>query len=251
MTDAEWLDLTARASAYYARAGRFALHFARGKLRGDPAFRALIERGLVPPGARVLDLGSGQSLLAALALAARERGLPAPRLRSYTGIELMRSDVLRAREALVPVARDALALDIVQGDLRDARFPACDVVLVLDVLHYLDPAWQDGVIARVRQSLAPDGVLLLRVGDAAAGWRFHASVWVDHLVTAVRGHGVGRLHCRPLAGWRRALARLGFEVEPIPMSAGTPFANVLLVARPVARSPVTSIVAPRTVGAVC
>ena len=45
-----------------------------------------------------------------------------------------------------------------------------------------------------------------------------------------RGHGVPTLHCRPASEWIATLRRLGFSVEAMPMSAGTPFANVLLVA---------------------
>ena len=59
------------ASAYYRRAGRFAWHFARGKLKGDPVFRAILEHGLLADRARLLDLGAGQGLLAAWLLAAR------------------------------------------------------------------------------------------------------------------------------------------------------------------------------------
>jgi 2-polyprenyl-3-methyl-5-hydroxy-6-metoxy-1,4-benzoquinol methylase len=49
----------------YRNAGRFAYYFARGKLRGDPVYRAILESGLLLGRARVLDLGCGQGLLAA------------------------------------------------------------------------------------------------------------------------------------------------------------------------------------------
>jgi SAM-dependent methyltransferase len=59
------------ASAPYRSAGRFAWYFARGKLNGDPAFLGLLERGLIPDDARILDLGCGQGLLAAWLLEVR------------------------------------------------------------------------------------------------------------------------------------------------------------------------------------
>jgi hypothetical protein len=34
-----------------------------------------------------------------------------------------------------------------------------------------------------------------------------------------------------VADWRKQLERMGFDVETVPMSTGTLFANVLLVAR--------------------
>ena len=75
------------------------------------------------------------------------------------------------------------------------------------------------------------GVLLLRVGDAAAGLPFRLSNWVDWTVAFVRGHGATRFRCRSVAQWRSALEALGFAVQAEPMSHGTPFANVLLSAR--------------------
>jgi hypothetical protein len=69
------------------------------------------------------------------------------------------------------------------------------------------------------------------VGDAAAGLPFRLSNWVDMIVTFARGNRLSRLYCRPLRAWQQALTGLGFEVQTIPLHAGTPFANVLLVAR--------------------
>jgi hypothetical protein len=61
------------ASQPYRKAGLFAYHFARGKLRGDPMFRAILERGLLQGRGQVLDLGCGQALLFAWLLAAERR----------------------------------------------------------------------------------------------------------------------------------------------------------------------------------
>lgn len=218
--DARYARLVAAASAPYRAAGRFAWHFARGKLGGDPVFRHLLEAQLIPDNARLLDLGCGQGLLAALLGAART-----PRLAAYRGIELMARDVARARSAL------GAECGVQQGDIRSAAFGAPDAVVILDVLHYLSRAEQDAVLGRVRAALAPGGVLLLRVGDADAGLPFRLSNWVDWTVAFARGHGATRFHCRSVAQWRTALEALGFTVRAEPMSRGTPFANVLLSAR--------------------
>lgn len=58
--------LLEQATAPYRPLGSFAWRFARGKLGGDPAFANLLQRGLIPPHARVLDIGCGQGLMAAL-----------------------------------------------------------------------------------------------------------------------------------------------------------------------------------------
>lgn len=231
-------QLLYEATQPYRRAGRFAWHFARGKLGGDPAFRALLERGLIADNARVLDLGCGQGLLASWLLSARrlhERGQwpsgwpAAPRLAQMRGIELMARDVERARNALGGAA------DFVVGNICDTPFATVDVIVILDVLHYIDLAAQQDVLRRCRDALSSEGVLLLRIGDAAGGLPFRISNWVDHLVTFARGHRLSRFTCRSMAQWCDALSALGFRVDAMPMSRGTPFANVLLAARPVSR----------------
>ncbi len=234
MTQAFVKALAAKAAEPYRAAGRFAWNFARGKLGGDPVFTGLLEHGLIPYDARILDIGCGQGLLAAWLLCARSmhdsghwpaHWPAAPKPRSLHGIELMPRDVERAQRALGNAATFAA------GDMCKTEFSQADAVVILDVLHYVSIAAQNDVLLRVRKALSPDGVLLLRVGDAGAGLPFKMSVWVDHVVTFVRGHRNARLYCRPLADWRAALTALGFSVSTLPMNKGTPFANVLLIAR--------------------
>lgn len=229
--------LVDEAAAPYRAAGRFAWHFARGKLGGDPAFAGLLAHGLIANRARLLDIGCGQGLLAAWLHAARMRhargewpaAWPAPpRTLSIHGIELMPRDVERARHALGTLDG---CITFTCGDMCHTDFGKADIVVILDVLHYVDIAAQDDVLRRVRDALLPGGCLLLRIGDAAAGLPFRLSFWVDHVVSFVRGHGRVRMYCRSLAQWRAALNELGFAVTSMDMHAGTPFANVLLIAK--------------------
>jgi SAM-dependent methyltransferase len=235
---ATWSTLVESASAPYQRSGRFAWHFARGKLRRDPVFSHLIERGLIAPHSRVLDIGCGQGLLASViraAAAAASQGrwpsgwAAAPVDVRVAGIELHARDVARARTALGDGA------ELVCADMRTAPFAAADTVVLLDVLHYLGIAEQDAVLARVRAALPDGGRLVLRVGDAASRGRFAASRWVDRLVTLARGQGFARPAGRTLAAWQHRLHELGFAVASEPMHKGTPFANVLLVGTVIAR----------------
>ena len=227
-----WRSIVDSASAPYAGSGRFALHFARGKLRWDPVFHHLIDHGLVAPRARVLDIGCGQGLLASLLVAAagqaREGRWPAdwaeaPTGAHVTGIELVPRDVSRARAALGATA------DFVCGDMRQTAFPKADTVVLFDVLHYVTFAEQDEVLARVRLALVEGGRLLLRVGDAASRRGFATSQWVDRLVAFVRGRRARPRSGRTQAEWRTRLVGLGFRVSSQPMHRGTPFANVLFI----------------------
>ena len=229
------------ASAYYRTAGRFALHFARGKLRGDPAFRAILEQGLLEGCTRLLDLGAGQGLLAAWLLAARHchaserpgawpRGWPAPpQLTSYTGIEINAQEVRRARHAF---ARDpGMRVQIVHGDIRDLDFGTPDAIVILDVLHYNDCDSQERILDRARHALTPGGLLLLRVGDAEGGAGFTLSKALDRTVALVRRGRWMPLQCRPLKEWQALLRRLGFVTRRVPVRGGRPFTNALLLAQ--------------------
>jgi hypothetical protein len=71
--DAAVRALCAAAIRPYLTVGRFPYHYAQSKLRFDAVFLTLLRRGLIPDGARVIDLGCGQSLLASVLLAARRQ----------------------------------------------------------------------------------------------------------------------------------------------------------------------------------
>jgi SAM-dependent methyltransferase len=231
-----WRDLHRRACAPYRRAGRFAWFFARGKLGHDPMFRRLLERGDLVRRPRVVDLGCGQGLLCSLLQASRDLtdqgGWPAtwpeaPAARHYQGVDVMARDVQWAQQALTGLA---LQPTFNCGDMRHSTIPACDLVVMLDVLHYIDAQDQTALLQRARDALAPRGRLLLRVADAANDRATARSRWVDQLVTLMRRYPPPRPSGRPVSAWTALLQDLGFTVEALPMSQNLPFANVLLVA---------------------
>lgn len=215
----------------YRPAGLHAYFFALGKLRFDPIFTALLRDSFIPSGVRVLDLGCGQGLLFAWLLAASDHyragcwpvAWPGPpQDLQLQGIERRQKECAFASIALNNRAT------IASADLRDTSLPASDVVVLLDVLHYLDAADQLALLQRVTRCLSTQGRVLLRVADAGA--RLSLTLMTDRFGALLRGQPWPRYHVRPVAEWQRVLAGLGFTSTTIPMSAGTPFSNVLIIA---------------------
>src|SRR5258708_3478255 len=202
------------ASKPYLAAGPYAYHFARVKLRHDPVYVALLRSGRIPDRARVLDLGCGNAVLASLLLAARERyerGLwpsewaaPPSQLQLH-GIE---SERRAAQWAHVTLGGRAT---IVTADLRDAPLPKADVVVLIDVMHYLEKDAQVSLLERVAQSLRGGGLLILRVADISACWRFHLGKGADRFGSLLTSRGFPTQYHRPIGPWLHLLDNFGLE----------------------------------------
>lgn len=221
----------------YRATGKFNYYWARGKLGNDPMFAAFIDHGVFPDGARVLDLGCGRGLLAAWMLAAEclplqdrfSASVNAPRGLRFAGVELIAREAECGNRALQPLHGDRVQLT--GGDMRSANLDNADVITVLDVLHYIPYDEQNRMLDRIRAALGRGGLFVTRIGDANSGVRFALSQMVDRCVSFAQGHRLGRMWCRPLGEWIKALETRGFAVQTHPMSSGTPFANVLMISR--------------------
>jgi SAM-dependent methyltransferase len=232
--DAAWRAILDGACESYRGTDAHAFRFARAKLGNDRIFRHVLEAGLVPAGAHVVDAGCGQGLFASLLRAAGTRAesggwparwAPAPLGARVTGFDLLELDLARAHTAL------AGAATFVHADMRRFEFPECDRIAFFDTLHYIAPAEQDAVLARARAALRPGGALIVRVHDASAGLRNSVGHWVERITMLLHGGGFERVVGRPPEAWRATLEGLGLAVESMPMNGRPPFANLLLLAR--------------------
>jgi SAM-dependent methyltransferase len=225
------LDAAARP---YSGAGPYTSRFARNKLRYDPVFFALLQRGCLPDRGRLIDLGCGRGLLLALLAAAREqflRGLwpagwpPPPMNLCLEGVEWNAKHATAAQRALGDRAQVRLL------DICAAALPPCSAIALLDVMLYLSEERQVELLERARGALEQGGVLLLREADAGCGLAFRMTRWSERTLEALRGRPRSRLHYRSASQWTALLERLGLLVDVRPMSRGTPFANVLFYCR--------------------
>ncbi|MHC4908816.1 MAG: methyltransferase [Planctomycetota bacterium] len=195
-----------------------ARHWARGKLRGDPAYRAVLER--LPDAGLLLDVGCGEGYLLAAAHAAR------PALALH-GIDHDRRRLDLARRALADVP--ALTLD--DRDATQATLPPCDVIACLDVLHYLPFDRQDALLDALVDGLRPGGLLVIRDAEPGRGWRSAATIGAERLARVIGRHRGAVLAFRSLDEVGARCAEHGLAVEIGPCADGTPFSNRLVVAR--------------------
>jgi SAM-dependent methyltransferase len=207
-------------AARYAPAGKFERGLAGGKLRFDPAYRALLDRGVAEADA-ITDLGCGRGYLPALILETRADPKPAV----LHGIEVGKRRAALARLACGP------ALTVHERDLADADVPRANVITIVDVLHYMPRAAQDALLARCARALAPRGRLFIRDADAAAGVGFWAVRIAERAASLSRGDGFRAFAYRRSDELARTLEGLGLSIVTEAMGRGTPFANVLLEAR--------------------
>jgi uncharacterized protein (DUF2062 family)/trans-aconitate methyltransferase len=239
--DPEWARVVDETARRYMPSGILQWEFVRGKLLYDPLYRAIGSRLEARGWGRVLDLGCGRGVVLALADGVR-RTRPSPG--AAAPVELVGVEV---RATTARVARAALgdAALIVVADLSVYPPPEADIVLLLDVLHYLDAPAQERIVGRVAAVLRPGGLLLVREPDASSGARFLVTRAAERMRAVFRGAWRQRFHYRSGADWMRLFVAHGLAVTATPMDRDTPFANLLFEARRSA----TPDVAPVTISA--
>ncbi len=211
-------DALARTARRYVGGRRFARHYVASKLRTDPVHRTVLDLAAAEPFGDVLDVGCGRGQLG-IAL------LEAGGARSVMGLDWAGGALGDARRAGAGLAFTAHAQDLGADD----RMPRCDTALVIDVLYILRQAQALRLLAAVAHA-ARDRVLV-RTLDPALGWRSRVHLALERIGRPVWPHAGAVVDPAPIPALLQVLTRAGFDTDVTPCWAGTPFANVLLVAR--------------------
>lgn len=189
--------------------------FVAWKVRLDRLFNALLAEELGT--GTVVDLGCGYGEVLALAAFGDER-------RELYGCDLDAGRIDAARRAFADLhSRFEVA------DVRTCALPRAGLILLIDVLQYLEPAEQEELLRRCAAALEPGGRLILRVHDLDRGWMGHLTTGFDRVVFRAGGFRRRPVHLA-VAAYCRTLGDAGLAVREQPMRNRLPLVHSLLIA---------------------
>ena len=198
---------------------RWLIGYAVGKLRFDPAYRAVLDRvgGTALP---VLDIGCGMGLLA---FYLREHGFTP----AIMGLDVDEAKIQRANriarehhEGITFQTADALALPEFSGHIT-----------MLDVLHYLPPAEQSRVLCEAAHRIAPGGTCIIRTTPRDGSARFRCTLAIERLAQAISWMTRAPQSFPTLEEISRHFPESHFTREIRPLWGRTPFNSWLLAFR--------------------
>jgi uncharacterized protein len=202
----------------YRYQGKFVEQFVFWKMRGDPLFNVI--DSVVPRRASILDLGCGYGVVTQWLAQFTDT-------RRLLGVDYD-EEKIRVAQRTAP-DDDRIRFEV--QNLLELELPTCDTALLLDVLHYWEPARQELILRKIRGALRQGGRLVLREADgsAAAG---HQNVRFWERIATRLGHNRTQegLHFVSRSDMESMLQRAGFSTwELVP--AGGKDSNYMLVVK--------------------
>ena len=172
---------------------------------------------LLPAKGRILDVGCGFGLWTAYF------GQVAPE-RQILGVDRSEKRVEMARQV---VARVGVHASFQAADIREAHTEGLfDAAYVLDVLHHIPRADQKSVLLKLRELLAPGGVLLIKDITTEPWYGLKFTEILDRVMVGFDEELAYRHHRE----WQTLLEEMGFSVRTVRVPDILPYPHVILVA---------------------
>jgi SAM-dependent methyltransferase len=219
-----------RVRQLYDYQGPYVTQFVFWKMKADPLFEAVEES--IPQQGRILDLGCGYGIVAHwLTL-----GSPG---RTVKGVD---NDAGKIRVALATATQNPRVC-FEKADVLAWEYPACDCVLMCDLLHYLPHDLKEQVLRKAYAALRPSGCLVVRDAFAADSPGHRLTAWSEKWAVRLgQNQTAYGLHFESLEGLRQILEQTGLTGVEVRFDAGLG-SNQLLLARkpPFARDSCTHV----------
>ena len=184
--------------------------YMRVKIRLEKCY-TLFDR-IVPREGTVVDLGCGYGPLSYMLAMLSDR-------RRIVGVDYDAEKIETARHSFLRRPET----EFVHADLRTAELPEADAFLLLDVLHYMQPEEQRGLIARCAARLKAGGRIIIRDGDAGKAERHKTTAMTEVWSTKIVGFNKtnGELHFTSTPELQQTARRLGLEIHAAHTDAHT------------------------------
>ena len=188
------------------------------KYRLDPCYFSVASQ--IPPNSLTVDLGTGLGMLpVVLALLGESR--------QVLGIEWDEKKAKVAQQ--VSGALDGVCIQ--EGNALTCDIPSCDVITLVDMLHYYSPAIQDALLARCVHALNPGGRLLVREADRTRSGFARWTRWVEGQSTRLGWNKGPSVFFRAPASLHECLTSLGCDVHFEPVAGPLHPGNILIIAQ--------------------
>ncbi len=176
---------------------------------------------LLPRAGRVLDLGCGNGLFAAIL----KLGSPE---RTIVGFDLDEKKIDSARAAF----KDWEGMDFSVGDLIHSDYPSADIITIIDVLYLIPPDAQEAILRKCHAALPAGGVLAVKDMDTRPRWKYAWNTVQETLAVKIIGFTLGsRFYFQSRENFTALLQKIGFEVEVVPLDKGYWYPHILYLAK--------------------
>ncbi|HUN41031.1 MAG TPA: class I SAM-dependent methyltransferase [Acetobacteraceae bacterium] len=202
----------------YRGCGRLVHGYVCSKLRRDPVHRDVLSLAAAECFGDMVDIGCGRGQLGVALLLA---GLA----KSVLGVDCLAGCLAQADQAAAGLAYRSMLVDLADG----FEPPAADTILAVDVLYQLDDASQQRLLRSVAQAARRRAIL--RLLDPRLGMRSAATVGLERLWRGISPHAGRWVNPWPVGRIENVLQSAGYDTTVTPCWRGTPFSNVLLIAR--------------------